>query len=804
MEKKVLFGLCASAMLMMMSCADSGTVKECENGAFKCESNVLSQCFDGQWNYMSYCTNKQTCSDTLGTCVNNSEIGGGDDKPTGGDDKPTGGDDKPTKEPCTVKPYCDNNAVVQCVGDEKQTTPCNDKLCTVSGESASCVERVCEEYAVECKDASTKRVCTNNAWVETSCLDDKICNAAQKDCVERTCTENAMRCNNNAVETCLENSWKQTEACGSEKMCSDNTCKAITCNDGDLRCNNGKVEKCIDKSRFEAIEDCDKNNQLCQTTGDNKAACVAKICDEGSFQCVASSGMLQKCEGNAWKDSVKCDSQASCNAQKGVCDECVSGYYGCNDKTLVECIDGHWSKKAECADAKSCNMDARRCDVCSSGEIRCTSNELVWCDNGEWKNKATCDSADLCDATAGVCKKPDAPDCSGDSYQCTTDNELQKCVSGKWQTAQVCSKSKTCNATLKQCDECKAGDAKCTEAGASVCENGKWKTTACNKSQHCDETSHQCAKSDCFGDEMTCVGSVIQKCVNYAYQAGEDCGLASLCDAKDGQAKCLEPMTWCNFQHVDDSMNQGYGRILIEAPLNMDSVQARMACGDLSKPVETWHSASARYNRDCKDCTPNTEYRSYAFHGDEGKYACTFIFDIGNRSYACLPRVSETQDGGAPILITNTLKLTEEQTRSMTIKAFDAAKKPTWCQLTNVNPAEDSIYSEIYMGDNGGTSPAIVDAVVRCTKHKADDSFSMKISEWEVVKTADQNLYFDGNKDHLEYMVDTSELDGKYECAFTYSFGGETYVCPTNAGWEMFNASNDLVDGYYWGAEFAR
>lgn len=771
-------------------CDKNDVQDTCQSGMFRCDDKALYACDSTQkWSFSQTCGTQETCSEAQGRCV--SQV-----------------------VPCTSADYCENNAVISCSTGTKQTTPCVDQICMMRGTTAACEPVVCTEGTVECKDGNTKRTCRQNAWVEESCGSGNVCSDKQKDCVVHVCDDNAKRCNNNAVETCDNNTWKITNPCGSESMCDTGTksCVAINCNDGDMRCNDGKLEQCQDNA-FSIADSC--TGKICKETSDTTASCIEKVCTDGTYQCL-STGELQKCIDNAWKKSLDCGDVNLCDASKGQCYACVSGKK-CDGKTLMSCVNHTWTTLATCDTASRCDPAKDQCDVCDGSEIKCSGKDLMECRDGQWNVKASCEEADLCDASNGVCKPKVVveKECEGSGYQCK-DNVLQQCVSEHWATKETCVTGTTCNASKKQCDECTGSTEKCADDKHYVCSSGKWTLKACDAStQFCNTATNKCDTIECGDDGLYCKDTKLMQCTSHKATQVEDCGLSTLCTEIEDVAGevtygCKRP-TWCNIQWIDEGIDQVYSRILIESPLETSDVKARLACGSIDKAVSTWRSVNA-IQGPCSTCDVNTEYHSYSFDGDAGNYQCTFIFDIGADSYACLPKI-ELDDTvnlleGTPYLMDSNTKLTEKQTFALEVSAYNEAHTPSWCNLRYVDASNKKIYSDIYMGKASAynqMSPALVDPVVYCTNKNPKTMLTTE--DWKQIPAYQNLLFYEYDNPNLQFMADLSELTGHWECAFTYQFGDERFVCPTiRDNYDEYPYRNisafTLVEGYYWGADY--
>ena len=179
-----------------------------------------------------------------------------------------------------------------------------------------------------------------------------------------------------------------------------------------------------------------------------------------------------------------------------------------------------------------------------------------------------------------------------------------------------------------------------------------------------------------------------------------------------------------------------------------------------------------------------------------------------------MPRLTDTsgnvtQDGGKPILLDSSTKLTADQTLKLEVSAYDSSKAPTWCNLRYVDPSMKKIYSDIYMGKGDDRmSPARVDPVVYCTQKSP--LTSLTTTDWKQFPAYQNLLFSEYNNPNLQFMADLSELSGQWTCAFTYEFGGTRYVCPTirmDGNYTDYPLRNitffTLKDGYYWGENFA-
>ena len=772
--------VCQEAKGICVLRTDPGT---CQTNTFSCEEKVLKKCnSSGNWQNYQTCGLNERCDAAYGECKRIE-----------------------SSTPCEGNDYCENNAIISCNGGIQETTPCDGKVCKVRSGKAVCEDIVCTEGAVACQDGTAKKTCRGNAWVTETCEGTDVCSDSQKDCVRHVCDAGSKRCANNAVEICENNAWKVHEPCGSEKMCQGNTCVQIQCQNGALRCDNGALQRC-ENNVFSTINSC--TGQLCKET-DTTAGCVEKVCTEGTYRC-RDNGELQICRDNAWEGLKSCGEKNLCNATLGQCYDCLSGNK-CEDNQLFKCENNMWKPKDTCQ-ADRCNATLGQCDACSGDTVTCSGKELKKCEQGRWTTKDTCDSDELCDAVNGVCKSPTVAECTGSGYRCTDDQKLQQCIDGGWATKETCPTGQTCNKDRQQCDECSDAAQSCRDEKHYVCRQGKWALDACTPDQYCDVETQKCVKAECGADGLMCDGAMLSRCTQHKLSPVASCGMEKLCVAKDGAYACQSP-GWCNLQYIDDGFDQAYGRILIEAPLESSDIKARLACGDLAQPVHAWASQSAIRQNNCSTCGDNTEFHSYAFDGAAGEYHCTFIFDIGTNSYACLPRIEEggtvKQDGGTPILLNSDTKLTENQTVTMTVSAYDAYN-PTWCNLRWVDKGTKMIYSDIYLGrdeDNNKLSPIYVDPVVYCTAKGAQGKVvSDDPADWTKIEAYQNLLFSEAGNNNLQFMADLGGLSGRYECVFTYKFGSQRFACPTVRdnydGFPMKDVSNPLAEGYFWGETF--
>ena len=302
----------------------------------------------------------------------------------------------------------------------------------------------------------------------------------------------------------------------------------------------------------------------------------------------------------------------------------------------------------------------------STGTLRC-SNDCKSYDT------ASCSAAAYCGD--GIVQEELGEDCDGSAYllDITTCKDYSddyasgnlKCTPSCSVDTSSCVAKDVCgNGRIEQgevCDGAQLNGKTCeTQLGA-----GYTGSLLCKSDCSGFDTSQCVAPGTCIEDSYRCVGQQLQLCMYGDWEDDTLCEANEVCNALKGQcmAEAEQPPAWCQFKHLESSNGIGYGRILLNDGKTINDVLGYMSCStDLNQAVSGWPlNPDSDHNPACSDCGNNVEFMSDPLVADPGTYHCTFIFSYGTDDYACTP------NGGAPIVIDASTKLTQTQTRSITI-----------------------------------------------------------------------------------------------------------------------------------------
>ncbi len=561
---------------------DTVSCKEgCKDGSFMCTGDeTVLKCQGNKWSETAKCGPGQACNADDGECkdvakcIENDVICIGEQTAVCRDgdyrdDKfcPDGttcfnGKCEAIPTICNDGTMCrDSYTLVTCKNNVESVTSCGAKgmLCFDKAGGSVCEEVACNETV--CKDSSTLLVCdtVTNTVTSQKCGSGKKCDSKTNSCVTVVCRDGEKRCNNNSIEECRDNSWSVSTDCGT-KMCnaSTTTCVDVKCRNGDTRCNaNGKIETCKN-NEFSGAKSCAKSTPICETVSSTEAACVAKICTEGSTQC--SGAELQKCTNNRWVTERTCDSAALCNAKSATCKdhECENGAQGCSNSiaSTKVCKDYAWEYTL-CSTVKensTCRVSSGKasCEVsvCTDG-FSCDGNTLKKCDNNAFILNQNCGSDKICNAGKGICE---SRVCNEGDYTCNG-KTLLKCQSNAWKTFSTCTANETCNAATKQCvvNECSVGQVKCEGASIYRCNNGSWALAeTCKAGESCDGSRGVCvSNASCTNNTFKCDNNSLYTCASGQWTLKEACSAGKTCNTDKGVcAECYGNVYECRGQDV--------------------------------------------------------------------------------------------------------------------------------------------------------------------------------------------------------------------------------------------------------------
>lgn len=837
-------------------CTDNKTLQTCENNAYTtttCASNehcdgakgcVITVCNEGQ---------KRCNQNNVEKCANNAWV---IDRSCGSNQMCNSSTNKCVNVVCeTGEKRCDGNTVDICQNNafKTETTCKSTEFCKESGTSASCITKVCTENDYKC-DGAKLMICEDNAWkTSKTCSAANLCNASNGTCDTQVCTEGATKCSGSkkSVMICEGNAWKTKEACyttgakceasGSSYICK--TEEPWVCDDG-ATCNGNTLKVCqnnayiLEKTCL-ASETCNATTKSCdpkpectpntyKCTGSSLYKCSAtgfwgttanktctgyEVCDATLGQCVDTSvctdgtyycdgSKLQKCAGGQWTTEKECNaSLETCNASAKKCDlkpVCTSGEVSCNGLTLRECVGGQWTNKITCTGGKTCSATLAKCIECNDGDKQCSEDgkSTMVCDKGTWKTTA-CTGASYCSESLNKCIE-----CETGEYRCNG-SQLQNCSANKWTTSKTCnSTTEYCDASNKTCvlkDVCTTGDYLCDGQNLKECKSGQWTSKdTCSADENCDATAKTCVlKPVCTPSAKRCNANVFETCdAAGQWNVTQDCGESAICMTTGSLTECVDKMTlptWCNIQGVD-AHAKGYGRVLMPSDVELSDISAQFVCGSTDTPVMSWTYASdALHNNSCTNCYSNTEYMSFSLDAPAGTYACTYVFEFGPESIACLPKTGNS-DGGAPIVLNADTKLNTEQTMPMTVPTA-STEAPAWCHFKHLDTENIEGYGRIYLP--GATTPAQVKAMLIC------GDITQPAATWTHNSNAIQNLFCSDCGNNVEFASNPMTLGaGNWSCAFRFDVSGKSYVCPTNGnnGTPVeLTSSTILTDATSWG-----
>ena len=824
---------------------DISCIVGCKEGARKCsDTRHLLKCIQNRWMPDQTCGTNEYCNAEKASCVKTPECVNG-----------TSACDLTGKY---VK-FCENE-------EWRQDTCAAGKEC-VNGQCIKSVYRECTDATYSCKGA-VLRQCKDNVWVEIKeCSGAKpMCSATKGDCVD-SCDEGALKCSSTrkTLMVCKDNAWVEETACYQKDMicmerngvaaceasvCSDGvTCKANTlrvcqgntytveqtclssqtcdvsskscvdkpeCAKGEYKCESQVLYSCSAASRWQKDKTC-VNPQICDASS---GKCVdTSVCSNGQYYC--NGQILNECSGGKWVAKETCDSLHECKASTKRCElrpVCTDGTYSCNGMTLRICQSGQWQDSKTCTNTQTCSVSLKKCADCTEDEVRCNGSELQKCTSGAWKKQETCGTGKTCNADLAKCIE-----CSGDVWQCSS-QRLQRCSDNLWNTQKTCDSTSYCDASQKTCvkkDTCESGKYACENTKLKKCVSGQWQDyKTCTAQETCDSAKGKCVPQIvCTKGDTACDGNSLKTCNSEGQWKVTPCGDQKLCVTENKSSSCVATMKlpeWCNIQYVDNNRAVGYSRVLLPDGILPGDITAQFVCGDVKNPIASWtFRAPAVHDPVCTDCYLNTEFMSYSLNADAGTYRCTFTYKFGPQTIACLPDIEGGTNGGEPVVLSDSTKLTEAQT--MEIVVPPASKEtPPWCHFKHLddNNAGGTWRAFGRIFPPGATVPSQITGSLIC------GSKNTPAANWTIMRSGTQNLFCPrtGNdacgESNLEYQTEPL-IDGEhslgvgtYYCAFRFDIkDGKSYICPTDASkgtnvrelkpGEILETEGDA--GYTWG-----
>ncbi|MFA5624179.1 MAG: hypothetical protein WC966_03845 [Bradymonadales bacterium] len=303
-------------------CVNSNCVpdtKECDDQEKRCDGMVVQLCDEGMWKIIATCRTDQTCDPTQVKCVDVA---------------------------CQAGSYsCLNNNVMIC-GDTGWAThsECSEnQKCNSQTGNCDDIHQGCVDGSKRCTNDNKIEVCNNGEYeFNEDCGDDKTCTPsgstascvdanlcgngeidAGEDCDKtnlnnKTCADVVP--NTTGTLTCTNNCKFDTSACEGGTLCTPD---AATCN-GNVHslCNKaGTAYETTDCGVDYSEGVCDKENIcICNTDEDckleNASICSQNQCYEcaiGDRKCVGNVHHL--CESNQWVKTTCTDSTPTCDKE---------------------------------------------------------------------------------------------------------------------------------------------------------------------------------------------------------------------------------------------------------------------------------------------------------------------------------------------------------------------------------------------------------------------------------------------------------------------------------------------------------
>lgn len=547
----------------------------------------------------------------------------------------------------------------------------------------------CTDGASTCQGADTLAVCVDGAWktsvCSVTCAEQGL---ASLGCVEGACScgvppqcdPGETRCQGaNTVAICTDGAWVPTSCtvqCAEGGLasagCVDDACSCTDqppeCEDGEATCETSEVRAvCVD-GQWQATPCA----EACEAEGKDSHGCLGETCQcvdkplcyMGTRQCVAATS-LATCNGASW-DLASC---ADVCAGKGMlgdqcvgddcactpAPDCTDGQALCDGATRLDCVGATWIETpcatvcaeqgllgGQCADgACSCLGDqGPACPgclggACAAATATCRSSApcaaLTACLTG-CADASACTSACaaahptgmaglavLLDCAAASCpgQCPDLPGCFEGQARCASTTATEVCQGGHWLISNC---GEACYANGLKSNGCSGGTCACVfdpfvcEHGAvgcptpqsrATCQYGQWgpQVSCASECASQGQVSSGCSAGACTCELPCTTGQ--QRCGDAAtllscdvppnwspHNCESECTLKSLlslgCGSIAGSDDCL-CVTSCGFCVHEDCAAQ-------TAACEAASCSAWIACDD-----QCWYDSYAcgEYSYDC-------------------------------------------------------------------------------------------------------------------------------------------------------------------------------------------------------------
>ncbi|GEM_PF-654816 len=269
-----------------------------------------------------------------------------------------------------------------CGADSKwAATPCNVKEACDDG---ACATVICKAGALSC-DGNTIVKCSARGTklaAQDACAGKQVCAGGK--CVDKSCTVGESRCVGNALVTCIEkNEWQKT-VCGADQTCVDTTgnnkatCMAQMCKPGATVCQGDKVFTCgADGLTKKLADNCAKAGNDGKARACLGGKCVQQACKALEKTCDGDAVATCKADHSGWQ-KTPCKSGETCLAGACAKKQCAPSETFCDALTVMQC-DATGTKKKE---VKKCNGNLQQCKQggCVDLAIVCGDG---FCDVGE-------------------------------------------------------------------------------------------------------------------------------------------------------------------------------------------------------------------------------------------------------------------------------------------------------------------------------------------------------------------------------------------------------------------------------------
>ncbi|MBQ4360958.1 MAG: hypothetical protein II767_11970 [Proteobacteria bacterium] len=196
-----------------------------DNGSWKQKEECKGSCHDG-----SCLSTREACSDSKIDCI--SDVLDADGK-------------KSILRACSDGEYRYTNCALL-----------DNKICSASGSSASCVDdpdnadRVCVDGTYRCNLSGSREYCSSGKWTASACSADTVCSAGECVAKPHVCNEGQKVCDGIVSRTCVNNAWVDQTCNEASQACVSGECVPLpkmwdACGDFKSTCSNGNLYKCV-------------------------------------------------------------------------------------------------------------------------------------------------------------------------------------------------------------------------------------------------------------------------------------------------------------------------------------------------------------------------------------------------------------------------------------------------------------------------------------------------------------------------------------------------------------------------------